>query len=226
MLQIKKLTLMLTALVMLVLVGCSSKKSVTATATAGRYPGVPKQEVILEPSLKGIRRNLVKEAMTWIGTPYQYGGHSRKGTDCSGFVMEVYGSAAGKKLPRSSREQESLCKRIKRQQLEAGDLVFFGGTKGGGRVAHVGMYIGGNKMIHASTSRGVMVSRIDDPYFGPRFFSAGKVPGIKEGKREDPVPTPTKVINVQKKVPEITLDQLDLILQQKVDSISNSLLFD
>ena len=226
MLQRKKITLLLTTLVMLVLVGCSSKKSVTATATAGRYPGVPKQEVILEPSIKGERRDLVQEIMTWIGTPYLYGGTTRKGVDCSGLVMEVYRKASGKKLPRSSRDQEQYCKKIKRGNLLAGDLVFFGTVKGGGRVSHVGMYIGGDKMVHASTSRGVMVSRIDDPYFGPRFFSAGRVPGVKDGKKEDPVPQPVEMIPVQEKVPEITLDQLDLILQQKVDSISNSLLFD
>lgn len=226
---IPRIKTMLLCLALLLLMGsCRSKKSVTVAS--GRYqPGIPRQEVLIEPSLDGVQRDLVKEAMTWIGTPYLYGGHSRSGTDCSGLVMEVFRTAAGKKLPRTTVEQEAYCRRIKRQQLAAGDLVFFGGTKGGGRVTHVGLYIGGDQMIHASTSRGVMVSRIDGTYFGPRYHGAGRVPGLSAKpaeKRRDPVPDPVQILPPIEKVPEITLDQLDLILQQKVDSISNSLLFD
>lgn len=203
---------------------CKSKK---VTAVSGSYGNIPKQEVLIEPSLDGVRRDVVKEAMTWIGTPYVYGGHSKRGTDCSGMVMEVFSKAAGKKLPRTTVDQEAHCKKIKKKNLVAGDLVFFGSTKGKGRVNHVGLYIGGDQMIHASSSRGVMVSRIDGNYFGPRFYSAGRVPGIKAGKESaNPVPEPVEIIPPQEKVPEISLDQLDLILQQKVDSISNSLLFD
>lgn len=214
--------LLFSAALLLFSSSCSSKKAVTGSG--GNYGGGT--TVLIDPSLDGVRRDLVAEASTWIGTPYCYGGHDRRGTDCSGLVMEVYRAAAGKKLPRTTVEQNKGCKQIKRKELRAGDLVFFGNSKGKGRVSHVGMYIGDDRMIHASSSRGVMVSRIDDKYFGPRFRGAGRVPGIKDRGSRKGVPPPSEIVPPAEKVPEVTLEQLDLILQEKVDSISNSLLFD
>ncbi len=218
----KFLLLLFATAILLFSASCSTKK--TVRASVGNYGSGG--AVFIDPSLDGVRRDLVAEASTWIGTPYRYGGHDRRGTDCSGLVMEVYRSVTGKKLPRTTVEQNAGCKRIKRKELRAGDLVFFGSPKGGSKVSHVGMYIGDDRMIHASSSRGVMVSRIDDKYFGPRFRNAGRVPGIKDKERRSQVPPPVEIVTPPEKVPEITLDQLDLILQEKVDSISNSLLFD
>ena len=232
--------LIIAAITLTIIMGsCKSQKKITS-ASSGYNRNIPRQEVTLPPSLKGARRDVVKEASTWIGTPYSYGGKTKKkGTDCSGMVMEVFRTAAGLKLPRTTVEQQKHCKRIKRDQLLAGDLVFFANTtKGSGRVSHVGLYIGGNEMIHASSSRGVMVSRIDDRYFGPRFHTASRVPGLSgkaspdkpiSSRKKDvdnPLPPPVEITPPPDTVPEVTLDQLDLILQQKVDSISNSLLFD
>lgn len=118
---------------------------------------------------------MVKEAKKWIGTKYRYGGHSRSGTDCSGMVMEVYKKVCGVKLPRSSREQRDFCKSIKRGDLRCGDLVFFSTGKSKSSVSHVGMYIGDGEIIHASSSRGVMVSSLDERYFQRTYHSSGRV---------------------------------------------------
>lgn len=163
---------------------------------------------------------VVREASYWLGAPYRYGGHSKSGTDCSGLVMEVYKKTTGIKMPRSAREQCDFCQRIDRKQLAAGDLVFFA-PSGKSTVNHVGIYIGDGNMIHASSSRGVMVSGIEEAYFAKRFRSAGRVPGMNKGKGKNKNPevknTPER--KDRGKVLEIRADQLDELLNQKLDSI-------
>lgn len=128
---------------------------------------------------------LVAEAERWLGTPYRYGGAERgRGTDCSGLTMTVYRSVLGLKIPRSSAEQQKFCAPLKRDKLEAGDLVFFSSRKGGGRVSHVGLYVADGVFIHASSSRGVIASHLDERYYATHYHSAGRVPGVrKSGKR-------------------------------------------
>lgn len=132
------------------------------------------------------RKSVVKEAHKWIGTPYAYGGKERKGTDCSGMVMRVFQDAAGIKLPRSSREQCDFCKKIKRKELAPADLVFFVSKAGGSRVSHVGVYIGNGEFIHSSTSKGVIISSLDEKYYKNHFHAAGRVPGIGKGAEAVP----------------------------------------
>lgn len=117
---------------------------------------------------------LLAEAYTWVGTPYRYGGQSRSGADCSGFVMQVYLKTLGIKLPRSSREQAQQGRRVKRSELRPGDLVFFAIGRGS-TVNHVGIYAGNNMMIHASASRGVMLATFTDPYFTRHYHSARRL---------------------------------------------------
>ena len=122
-------------------------------------------------------RRLVSEAHKWLGVPYSYGGNSRKGVDCSGMVVAVYRDAASLKLPRSSADQHRYCRDISRKDLEAGDLVFFKGSSKG-KVSHVGIYIGDNKMIHASSSRGVIVSDLAEKYYISHYHASGRVEGV------------------------------------------------
>lgn len=132
----------------------------------------------------GSRNKLVEEARRWIGTPYAYGGHQRgKGTDCSGLTMEIYQNVLGKKIPRNSAEQQKFCSPLKREKLQAGDLVFFTSKRGGeGRVSHVGLYVDDGVFVHASTSRGVIASSLEEEYYRTHYHSAGRVPGVKEEK--------------------------------------------
>lgn len=129
-------------------------------------------------NLSASARALLDEAYSWVGTPYSFGGHSRRGTDCSGYVMEVYRRALDFSLPRSTSEQSDVCDEIDRSELRPGDLVFFRNLKHG-KISHVGIYVGGGKFLHASTSRGVMESALEEEYFSRRFRHAARIRGLK-----------------------------------------------
>jgi cell wall-associated NlpC family hydrolase len=114
---------------------------------------------------------IVSEAVSWLGTPYRYGGDDRSGIDCSGLVAQVYG-ALGISVPRTSRTQYENSERVKTDNLQQGDLIFF---SNGAIVNHVGIYIGNGEMIHASSSRGVIKQAVSDEYYTRRFAGVGRV---------------------------------------------------
>jgi lipoprotein Spr len=108
----------------------------------------------------------------WYGTRYRLGGSSKSGIDCSAFVQAIYLSAFGVSLPRTAREQYSLSRIISSTELKEGDLVFFNTTGG---ISHVGIYLQNNKFVHASSSYGVIISDMFDPYYVKRFKGAGRI---------------------------------------------------
>lgn len=121
---------------------------------------------------------LLKEAETYIGTPYRYGGTTRNGIDCSAFVRNVF-ETFNKNLPRVSADQAREGFTVSTSEAKEGDLVFFA-TRGRGRVSHVGIVHGRNKdgvleFIHSSTSKGVIVSSLNDRYWGPKFLYVKRV---------------------------------------------------
>ena len=121
---------------------------------------------------------ILSEANTYIGTPYRFGGMTRSGIDCSAFVLSVYGSATGINLPRISSAQAQEGERVEREELEKGDLLFF--QTRGNRISHVGIVQeitqeGEIKFIHASTSKGVTISSLNEKYWGLRFRFAKRI---------------------------------------------------
>ena len=121
--------------------------------------------------------DVLNEASTYIGTPYRFGGTNRSGIDCSAFVLNVFGESTGIELPRVAAEQAELGDKVEKQELQKGDLVFF---SQGGRVSHVGIVQevtadGEIKFIHAATSRGVMISSLNDSYWGPKYRFAKRI---------------------------------------------------
>lgn len=130
-------------------------------------------------NLRGMRREIVKEALSWEGTPYKYASADKvEGTDCSGMVLRVYETVAQVKLPRNSGKQSEFCETIRMKDLQPGDLVFFATGKDPSRVSHVGVMLDENHFIHASTSKGVVISDITTPYYQRTFICCGRVPGI------------------------------------------------
>jgi len=118
-------------------------------------------------------QRLITFISDWLGTPYKYGGKTKKGTDCSGFIMVLYKEVYGIDLARSSYDIAKNSKEIKKKHLKESDLVFFKTTKN--RISHVGIYISGNKFAHASSSRGVTINDLSEDYYVRTFAMAGRV---------------------------------------------------
>lgn len=165
-----------------VLAGCSSKKK----ATVVNRPSGHRQEQTVARQDKPTRGKpvpvtdesvgeLIREARKWIGTPYKCGGSSRGGTDCSGLIMELFLKVYNVKLPRSAAMQQEFSSPVKEKDVRPGDLVFFATGKHKGRVSHVGLYIGNGRMIHASSTRGVMESDLSLNYWRKAHHSCGRV---------------------------------------------------
>ncbi len=122
---------------------------------------------------------ILNEAHSYLGTPYRLGGMTRRGIDCSAFVLSVFDAAAGKDLPRVAASQAREGDRVNREELEKGDLLFFA-TSGGSRISHVGIVEniddeGNVKFIHAATSKGVSISSLNESYWNARFKFAKRV---------------------------------------------------
>ena len=114
----------------------------------------------------------------WLGTPYRYSGEGKNGIDCSGLVCELYKSAYQKILTGSAKEIYDKSEPIKKENLKEGDLVFFKIRKT--RISHVGIYLGSNKFAHASTSRGVIISDLNDPYYKKYYYKGGRLKEIND----------------------------------------------
>lgn len=159
----------------IILSGCSAHKNNAKVIPDGRGDKI---SVNIDYShLSETRKKIIEEAISWIGVPYKYGGNDRNGVDCSGLVLQVYDKIADIKLPRNSAKQAEFCKRIKKEDVKDGDLVFFATGKDPGIVSHVGIMIDEDRFIHSSTSRGVVVSRVSSDYYTNRLMLYGRVPG-------------------------------------------------
>ncbi|MGM0444424.1 MAG: C40 family peptidase [Fibrobacterota bacterium] len=119
-------------------------------------------------------RAFLKTAKSYLGVPYRLGGTTRRGMDCSGYIYRVHSDLNYSGVSRTTsanlyRKGEA----VPRWALEVGDLCFFGSR---GRVTHVGFYIGNNKFIHASSSRGVMISSLNNSYWKTRIVGFRRYP--------------------------------------------------
>ena len=125
---------------------------------------------------RGDNKALYAELKRWLGTPYKYAAQEcGVGTDCSGMVMMVYRNVYNIDIERNSaRIFEKNCKPVKRNELQEADLVFFNNGKSS-RITHVGIYLRDNKFVHASSSRGVMVSDLNQNYWVEHFQCAGRI---------------------------------------------------
>ena len=144
----------------LVLAGCSSHRA-------------PPPNPRLSDSITVIA-NLNDQLANWRGTPYRYGGTSRRGLDCSAFVMMTFRDKFDLQLPRETRQQAKIGTEIDKEQLLPGDLVFFK-TGSGDSGLHGGIYDTDDQFIHASTSRGVTRSSLNNVYWRKNFWQARRI---------------------------------------------------
>ncbi|MEG0385493.1 C40 family peptidase [Solibacillus cecembensis] len=116
----------------------------------------------------------------YLGVRYAYGGTSSTGFDCSGYVRQVFKEVGITSLDRTSSGMYGQGSAVKKSDLQAGDLVFFN-TSGKG-VSHVGIYIGSGNFIHASTSKGVVKTSINDKaYWGNKYVGAKRIANFNPG---------------------------------------------
>jgi len=139
----------------------------------GKSTGVTPSAAALSGS-SGIRQRIISTAKQYIGVPYVWGGTTPKGFDCSGYVQYVF-NIHGISLPRTSKQQWAVGSPISKSNLQPGDLVFFQNTGSASGISHLGIYIGDGQFIHASSSKGVMISSLSNSYWQSHYYGARRV---------------------------------------------------
>ncbi|ROS05785.1 spr peptidase [Sinobacterium caligoides] len=161
-------------IILLGLAGCSSSPStrvpvVTAEASSAvPLPHPPNAQ----PPYQNVLNQLYIQHKEWLGVPYRFGGTTRKGIDCSAFVQRTFQERLQLPLPRTTRLQSTQGKQISRNELVPGDLVFF---KTGRNRRHVGIYMGSGEFLHASSTHGVMRSKLNNSYWRRHYWQARRV---------------------------------------------------
>lgn len=149
----------------------------------------------IEPEKDGI----LCKALSLLGIRYRFGGSDYRGIDCSAFVKKVF-SVHNLPLPRTAREQFAIGKVVLAEELKEGDLLFF--RTYADFPSHVGIYVGNDRMIHASsTGRRVMISKIDTEYFRSRYLGARRITS-KEESLSELVGDTESVANIPALIPE------------------------
>lgn len=142
----------------------------SAAAEEDRTDGYPAAAADLGPR----ERKLQRQIQSYLGVPYRWGGTTSRGMDCSGFVSVVFKNAFGMQLPHNARKMFALGFEVPRERLSFGDLVFFKNIENRG-VSHVGIYLGGGKFAHASTTRGVVISKLTESYYSKRYIGGKRM---------------------------------------------------
>ena len=156
--------------VVLMRIACGSKGPKTVSTTT--------KTTTSSTSSNAKATQIVEYALSFEGVKYRYGGTSRSGMDCSGLIFTSF-DQAGLQLPRVSRDMAAKGKSISLAEITAGDLLFFKTDKSSNSINHVGLIVskhGNNvRFIHATTSRGVIVSDLTENYWRKAFVGARRV---------------------------------------------------
>ena len=161
---VRKISILALTITMLGMVSACSTQAVVQEPDRS----TAKQSVARSPSMGSTAAAV---ALQQVGVPYLYGGSTTNGFDCSGLVQYSY-SRAGKRVPRTTGQLWSATTTVRREDLLAGDLLFF---KIEGKMSHVGMYIGDQRFVHApSSGRTVTVGKLSSPYYSSAFIRAGR----------------------------------------------------
>lgn len=162
----------LTAFAILFLVGCAGVPTPDShSASSFEVNSLTQDESYSEP--EWTKTALSKYFREWEAVRYKFGGLSKQGVDCSGFVYLTFLNQFGIKLPRNTALQSKIGETIAQDQLRTGDLVFF--KTGFSSRRHVGIYLDHRKFIHASSSRGVTTSSLDSKYWSTAYWTAKRL---------------------------------------------------
>ncbi|MEN8257928.1 MAG: NlpC/P60 family protein [Thermodesulfobacteriota bacterium] len=144
---------------------CSDPKKTVQSPPANSY------HFSQEEHYKTINK-LYCQLKDWQGVPHSDGGMSKKGVDCSGFIHRSFRELFDVRLPRTTSQLAHTGEAVSKVQLQPGDLVFFKVNMG---TRHVAIYVENQKFIHASKSKGVMISRLDNPHWLKHYWQARRV---------------------------------------------------
>ena len=169
----RRLTVILVAVVA---VACSSAPSPSQTpatamtaSSAELKSDAHRRHIKRQTASMSLEARLRRAVRQWYGTPHRMGGTTHRGVDCSGFVQRIYQDVLNQRIPRSTALQIRSGKAITAKRLRPGDLVFF---KPPYKVRHVGIYLGKGEFAHASTSKGVTISQLRNPYWRRAYYTA------------------------------------------------------
>jgi cell wall-associated NlpC family hydrolase len=158
------------------LTGCSSTPDRVQNGYNPEFTVLEDDGTALPTALKATANDVLFQAIGLVGTPYRYGGNSPEtGFDCSGLINFVFLQSAGLKLPRSTRELIDIdAPSVAKDRLYPGDLVYFNTL--GGRVSHIGIYVGERRFVHAPSSGGtVRMDNLDTDYWRKHYVDAKRV---------------------------------------------------
>ena len=146
--------------------------------TGDQNTGVPSSDNagvdVVEDDFEALDKGLMGKIIAgYLRTPYKQGGTGRLGIDCSGLVYVVYRDYNGTRLPANTDRLFGNFRKVDYKNVRYGDLVFF--SFDGTRVSHVGIYVGNDKFVHASKSRGVVISDITEDYYRSNYKGARRV---------------------------------------------------
>lgn len=160
-------------LVAFLLISCGGSKKVTTSKKSSKTT-----HRISKTSNRGASNAIVDYAKTFQGTRYKFGGTTKSGMDCSGLVYVSF-QQEGIQLPRVSRDMAKRGKRITISKANQGDLVFFRTNKNSNQINHVGLVVSNKKgvlkFIHSSSSKGVIISSLDERYWKGVFVEARSI---------------------------------------------------
>lgn len=149
-----------------------NRLKITGVISSREYKMIIGREMAVDKNVSLLQKKLCETAGEQLGIPYKFGGDSPLGFDCSGYTMYVF-KQHDISLERTVDKQFMQGKKINKAELKIGDLVFFTTYEKG--ASHVGIYVGDQKFIHASASKGVMISRLEDYYWKDRYIGARRV---------------------------------------------------
>lgn len=146
----------------------SASKAVSKNETASLYS----PEILIKET--GTRNEKLKKFISsWYAAPYAFGGSDKTGIDCSHFAAKLYMDVYGIRISGPVNAIEPQTQNIKVSEAREGDFVFF--KINSDKVSHIGVYIGNNKFIHASTKRGVIINDLNEAYYKKFLYKTGRL---------------------------------------------------
>lgn len=165
----RQLQLILLSITLFLFTGCFSIKTSSYTKKPININSLYTQDTY---NSVNISEALIQHFKEWEGTPYKYGGNSKAGVDCSFFVQNALKQSLKIHAPRTTKYQSKMGKQINKSHLKTGDLVFF---LTGRQKRHVGIYLNSGHFMHASTSKGVIISRLSNPYWSKHYWKSIRI---------------------------------------------------